>query len=144
MMNSLMIGLPGETRDSVKTTINWVSKSRDIKQANLAIAIPYPGTEFHDMATDGAHGVELLSENFEDYMRYGNAVTNVGELTSKDLIELQNWGFVKIYFMPWRILPVIHKHGIIGFLLQFVRLFKIWLSLLRKATEPFRQHPGLP
>lgn len=143
-MNSLMIGLPGETRESVKTTINWVARSRDIKQANLAIAIPYPGTEFHDMATDGAHGVELLSENFEDYMRYGNAVTNVGDLTSKDLISLQNWGFVKIYFMPWRWLPVIHKHGMTGFMLQFIRLFKVWRDVILEKAKPFRIHPGMP
>lgn len=143
-MNSLMIGLPGETLDSIDTTLNWVANSKDIKQANLAIAIPYPGTEFHDMATDGAHGVEVLPGGYEKYMRYGSAVTKVGNLTSDDLIRAQNRGFVKIYFKWWRILPVLHKHGIIGFLLQFVRLFRMWKDILLDKTKPFRVYPGRP
>src|SRR3989338_7758926 len=96
-MNSLMIGLPGETKESIQRTLEWVASQRDIKQANLAIAIPYPGTEFHEMAVGGEHGVELLSEDFSDYLRYGNAVTNVGDLTAQDLIDKQNEGFVMIY-----------------------------------------------
>src|SRR3989338_8313300 len=30
-MNSLMIGLPGETKETIEATINWVSEQRDIK-----------------------------------------------------------------------------------------------------------------
>jgi len=142
-MNSLMIGLPGETRETVKTTISWVSQQKDIKQANLAIAIPYPGTEFHDMATSGAHGVELLTKDFASMMRYGNAVTKVGDLTSADLIKLQNWGFVKIYFKLHRIMPVIHKHGLLGFMLQFVRLFRLMKDVLLERCKPFA-YPGRP
>lgn len=143
-MNSIMIGLPGETRETFEHLIDWVSNERDIKQANLAIAIPYPGTEFHEMAVTGAHGLKLLSEDFSEYLRYGNAVTNVGDLTSQDLIELQNEGFVRIYSKPWRWLPVFYKHGIFGFLLQMYRVVKLWLRKMRNATQPFRVHPGLP
>ena len=143
-MNSLMIGLPGETKETIQATIEWVANQRDIKQANLAIAIPYPGTEFHEMAVNGKHGVELLSEDFADYLRYGNAVTNVGDLTAQDLIEFQNWGFVKIYFKPWRWLPVLKKHGIVGFLMQGLRVFRLWKNwLLRnwKPLGPVMRHP---
>lgn len=144
-MNSLMIGLPGETRETIRHTLEWVSEQRDIKQANLAIAIPYPGTEFHEMALSGAHGLKLLSEDFSEYLRYGNAVTNVGDLSSQDLIDFQNEGFVMIYSKPWRWLPVWHKHGALGFALQMYRVVKLWWKKLRKgAAQPFRVHPGLP
>lgn len=145
-MNSLMIGLPGETRETIRSTIKWVRESREIKQANLAIAIPYPGTEFHDMAISGTHGVELLSEDFSKYMRYGSAVTKVGELTSQDLIDLQNEGFVSIYSAPWRWKPVWKKHGTIGFLMQMIRVFRLWKKRLLKWSplQPFRTHPGVP
>jgi radical SAM superfamily enzyme YgiQ (UPF0313 family) len=139
-----MIGLPGETRETIRATLKWVRESRDIKQANLAIAIPYPGTEFHEMAVSGQHGVELLSQDFSKYMRYGNAVTKVGELTSQDLVDLQNEGFVTIYSAPWRWKPVWKKHGLLGFALQMVRVFRLWKRKLLQQARPFRVHPGVP
>lgn len=143
-MNSLMIGLPGETRQTVEATINWVSEQKDIKQANLAIAIPYPGTEFHEMAVTGSHGLKLLSEDFSDYLRYGNAVTDVGDLRAQDLIELQNWGFVKIYMQPWRWGPVWKKHGTLGFVLQAYRVMRlIWGRWFKRwfQLQPVMRHP---
>lgn len=142
-MNSLMIGLPGETKETIQATLEWVANQRDIKQANLAIAIPYPGTEFHEMAVSGQHGVELLSQDFSEYLRYGNAVTNVGDLTAQDLIDKQNEGFVMIYSKPWRWLPVWRKHGTLGFLLQMYRVFKLWKKRFLKWSpfQPVMRHP---
>lgn len=148
-MNSLMIGLPGETKETIQHTLEWVASQRDIKQANLAIAVPYPGTEFHEMAVSGENGIELLSQDFSEYLRYGNAVTNVGDLTAQDLIDKQNEGFVMIYSKPWRWLPVWHKHGTLGYLLQMWRVFKLWKKRILKdwglgKLYPFRTHPGVP
>ena len=140
-MNSMMIGLPGETRETVRETLRWLRNARDVKQANFAIAIPYPGTEFHRMAVNHTNGVELRSENFAEYLRYGSAVTNVGELTAQDLIDLQNEGFVSIYSAPWRWKAMFKKHGVIGFLLMMWRVVKLWR---RKVAQPFRVHPGVP
>jgi len=142
-MNSLMIGLPGETKETIEATINWVSEQRDIKQANLAIAIPYPGTEFHEMAVMGSHGLKLLTSDFREYLRYGHAVTNVGDLTAQDLVDFQNWGFVKIYMKPWRWGPVWHKHGTLGFLLQIYRVLKLWRKrfLRWSPLQPVMRHP---
>ena len=142
-MNSLMIGLPGETKESIQRTLEWVAAQRDIKQANLAIAIPYPGTEFHEMAVSGNYGVELLSQDFAEYLRYGNAVTNVGNLTAQDLIDKQNEGFVMIYSKPWRWLPVLRKHGIIGFLMQTIRVFRMWRKMFLKWSpfQPLMKYP---
>jgi anaerobic magnesium-protoporphyrin IX monomethyl ester cyclase len=143
-MNSIMIGLPGDTKEKTQKLFDWVSSQRDIKQANLAIAVPYPGTEFHDMAVEGAHGLELLSTDFREYLRYGNAVTNVGDMIAKDLVDAQNAGFVQIYSKPWRWLPVYYKHGTLGFILQMLRVLKLWWKKIRDTAEPFRIHPGLP
>ena len=142
-LNSVMIGLPGETRETVRSTLNWLRNAREVKQANFAIAVPYPGTEFADMAHAGTHGVELLSEDFSKYRRYGSAVTKVGELTPQDLIELQNEGFVSIYSAWWRWIPVWRKHGILGLMLQLLRVVNLWKRKIMKAAKPVRQHPNL-
>jgi len=143
-LNSMMIGLPGETRETVRSTLRWLREAREVKQANFAIAVPYPGTEFHEMALAGTHGVELMSEDFSKYLRYGSAVTKVGELTSQDLIDLQNEGFVSIYSAPWRWIPTWRKHGVVGGLLMMIRVFKLWRRKLLKRAKPFRVHPGVP
>lgn len=142
-LNSLMIGLPGETRETIRATIDWVAAQKDIMQANLAIAIPYPGTEFHEMAVTGQHGLELLSEDFSDYLRYGNAVTNVGDLKSQDLIDLQNDGFARIYSKPWRWRSIWKKYGTIGFSLQMLRILRMWRRKFFRwrPFEPVMRHP---
>lgn len=143
-LNSMMIGLPGDTKKKVDFTIRTVAKQRDVMQANLAIAIPYPGTEFSEMAMAGEHGLELINQNLKDYRRYGSAVTNVNDLTSKDLIAFQNYGFVLIYILGWwRWKSVIGKHGFTGFLLQFTRVFRLIKDLALGTVKPF-VYPGRP
>lgn len=133
-LNSVMIGLPGETRATVRKTLDWLRKARDVKQANFAIAVPYPGTEFHDIAASGAHGVTITNANWAGYQRYGAAVTKVGELTSEDLVELQNEGFVSIYSAPWRWVPMLQKHGIIGGLFMLLRVAKVMVLSWSRRT----------
>ncbi len=137
-LNSVMIGLPGETEKNVWKTLNFLSKSKEVKQANFAIATPYPGTKFHDMASKGEGGMELLSDNFTEYKRYGQAVTKVNDLGPEDLVRLQNAGFVSIYSKYWRWWPVIKRHGIIGLLLTFYRMGKMWRDKFKYKITQFK------
>ena len=137
-LNSVMIGLPGETEENVWKTLNFLSKSKEVKQANFAIATPYPGTKFHDMASKGEGGMELLSDNFTEYKRYGQAVTKVNDLGPEDLVRLQNAGFVSIYSKYWRWWPVIKRHGIIGLLLTFYRMGKMWRDKIKYKITQFK------
>jgi len=123
-LNSVMLGLPGETAETVGKTLKFLSQAREIQQANLSIATPYPGTELYDMAKRGDYGLKLLTEDYSKYRRYGSAVMEVNGLSSERLLELQNDGFLSIYSAPWRILPMIRKSGALGALLTLSRLIK--------------------
>jgi radical SAM superfamily enzyme YgiQ (UPF0313 family) len=132
-LNSVMLGLPGETRQTVGKTLAFLKRAREIHQANFSIATPYPGTELYSMAKKGEHGLRLMTEDFSKYRRYGSAVMAVNDLTPEDLIELQNDGFVSIYSAPWRILPMIRKSGFFGGILTMSRIFRsIWKKSVRK------------
>lgn len=133
-LNSVMIGLPGETRETVRATLKFLRQAREVKQANFAIAVPYPGTEFHKLAVNGEKGVRLMTQDFSEYRRYGSAVTTVGELTPNDLIDLQNEGFVSIYSAPWRWIPMLQKHGVIGGSLMLVRVARLLSKKLFAAS----------
>ncbi len=124
-VNSVMIGLPGETPETIRATFDFLRNDRNVKQANVAIATPYPGTEFYEMAKRGDYGMKLLTDDFSKYRRYGSAVTNVNGMTAQDLLDLQNEGFVSVYSAPWRWIPMIQKNGIIGGLLMLWRVFKL-------------------
>lgn len=124
-LNSVMIGLPGETRETVRATLKFLRNAREVKQANFAIAVPYPGTEFHELAVNGDKGVKLMTKDFSEYRRYGSAVTIVGDLKPQDLIDLQNEGFVSIYSAPWRWIPMLQKHGVIGGSLMLIRVARL-------------------
>lgn len=129
-INSVMIGLPGESEETVRTLLRWLRQNRDVKQANLAIAVPYPGTELYQMAKTGSEGMTLHTDDYSQYRRYGAAVTTVGQLSPRDLVELQNEGFVSIYIAPWRWRPMYGKHGVFGFVLLFIRICRMlsWRS----------------
>ena len=124
-MNSVMIGLPGETRETIEKTLRFLEDHREIKQANFAITVPYPGTELYEMAINGEHGLKLLTDDFSEYRRYGSAVMQVNDLSPDDLIDLQNEGFVRIYAKPWRWKSVIGKYGLIGGALTILRVAKL-------------------
>lgn len=133
-LNSVMIGLPGETRDTVMATLTFLRNAREVKQANFAIAVPYPGTEFHEIAVKGDKGVKLMTKDFSEYRRYGSAVTTVGDLSPRDLIDLQNEGFVSIYSAPWRWVPMLQKHGVIGGTLMLIRVARLLSQKLFKRS----------
>ena len=142
-LNSVMIGLPGETRENVYKTLRFLRQSKEVKQANFAIATPYPGTAFYDMAVGSTDGVDLLIDDFSEYKRYGQAVTQIGELSPDDLVQLQNEGFVSIYSAYWRWFPVFRKNGVIGLFLTLVRLLKFKFGNIKRRRNIHSTHPAL-
>lgn len=129
-LNSVMIGLPGETRETINKLLSYLRNARDIQQANCSIAIPYPGTELYEMAEKGERGLRLMTKDFLQYRRYGSAVMSVGDLSPDDLIKLQNDAFVSIYSAPWRWRPMMKRMGIVGVLLTYFRLIRSLINIL--------------
>ena len=81
--------------------------------------------------------------NTVEYKRYGHAVTNVGRLSSQDLLRLQNEGFVSIYSKYWRWWSVIRRWGLIGLLLTFYRMLIMVIGKARHKYKVSSIHPSL-
>src|SRR5579862_2715002 len=79
-----IVGLPGETRESIRKTIDF-AKKLDNETIQVSIAHPYPGTEFYDYARKN------------DLISIGNMTDEVGhqlpKVIYKDLneAELMDW-----------------------------------------------------
>ena len=92
----------------------------------------------------GKYGLRLLSKDFSKYRRYGSPVMEVNDLSANDLVKLQNDAFVTIYAVPWRIIPLLRKHGVGGVLLTLFRLLKMTISVIQiKVPTFFKQKKGL-
>jgi radical SAM superfamily enzyme YgiQ (UPF0313 family) len=131
-LNPCIIGLPGETKETIKKTLSFLRDAREVKQANLSIAVPYPGTELYEIAKKEMHGLKFIVDDFSRFRRYNSAVLKVGDLYPEDLIRYQNDAFASIYLAPWRWIPVLRKSGLLGLIMTFGRLIK---SLMRGRFE---------
>jgi anaerobic magnesium-protoporphyrin IX monomethyl ester cyclase len=124
-LNSCMIGMPGETKETIRKTLRFLRETKEIKLANVAIAVPYPGTELYEMVKKGEYGLKLVTDDFSDFQRYNAAVMQVGDLSPQDLIDIQNEAFASIFiFAPWRWEYMIKKSGMKGAELTLKRLEK--------------------
>ena len=92
-INSVMLGLPGDTYGSIEKTISFVRNSRAIKHATFGIAMPYPGSEMYEMALKGEHGLKLETQDFSKYQRYNSAVMTVNGISPDELLRLQKKRF---------------------------------------------------
>lgn len=116
-INSVIIGLPGDSRESIKRTVDYLCRARDLLHVTLNIAIPYPGTEMLKMAESGVHGLKLIERDFSKYQRYGSAVMEVNGISPGELIDLQKKALIRIYSRWWRIVPTLKRFGFMTILL---------------------------
>lgn len=96
---SYMIGHPFETRESIQRTIKFVN-ALDVRQAYINISTPYPGSELFQMAKERFGGLELLTEDWDAYCRYGSPVIRVNDLMPNDLRRYQRWAYLRFYLRP--------------------------------------------
>ena len=97
-----IIGLPGETRDTIRNTIDF-AKKLDVETIQVSIAHAFPGTEFYDYAKKN----NLVSIQMSD--AEGHQLPNViypGILEKGEMVEWVERFYGEYYFRPkaaWRI-----------------------------------------
>lgn len=78
-----IIGLPGETRDTIKETSRF-ARSLPLDIVNFAVGTPYPGTDFYKQAVENKW---LESEEWEDFDQNYSAIVSYPELSSEEIIQ---------------------------------------------------------
>ena len=94
-LNSCIIGLPGETVETVRATLKFLRESREIKQTNISIAVPYPGTELYD----NIEKYGAMSGDLTDYTYQGAAFIPY-TMTREEIALLRQTGLRKFYSRP--------------------------------------------
>ena len=95
-----IIGLPGETPETVQDTIRF-AKDLDPDYVNFHVAIPFPGTELYTTAKQNGW---LVHEDWEKYEEMGSAVLKTPTFTPEMAMKAQQQATRAIYMRPGRIL----------------------------------------
>jgi hopanoid biosynthesis associated radical SAM protein HpnJ len=101
-----IIGLPGETRESVRKTIDF-AKELDCETIQVSLAAPYPGTEFYDYAKKN----NLIQIDVSMTDDVGHQLPNL-IYPGLDRSELVNWVerfYDEYYFRPKAIWRIVRK-----------------------------------
>lgn len=120
----LMMGNPGDTKESILKTAWFVRSIPEIRYAPMSIAIPYPGTELARMAENNMHGLKLLTKDYTKYSRWAGGVMEVDGMGPADLIKLQRRALVIIHTTPQRIWGIANHFG-------FFNAVKVCLSWIK-------------
>ena len=101
---SFIIGLPGETRESIDTTIQFVREALP-NGAQFNVAVPYPGTELHERLREEG---KIKSTNWREYFQH-HAVIIAEGLSERDLEAARKRAYWALYSSPrWILQNVRH------------------------------------
>ncbi|MEM2956219.1 MAG: radical SAM protein [Candidatus Pacearchaeota archaeon] len=91
-----IIGLPGETWDTVKETVN-IAKKLKMELTLWHIAVPYAGTEFNRQAKKNKW---LINENWEEFDMNESTAISYPHMSAKEIIKATKWAYMQWYARP--------------------------------------------
>ena len=123
-----MFGLPGETQESIKKTLNFALKSKP-DYVHFFAATPFPGTEFFKMAEENGW---LTSYDWRRYFHGMSDVISYPNLSAKEITEATKFAYRKFYFRPQRFIKELTSIRTLGDFVgrteTFLNLIRTWIS----------------
>ncbi|MBS7640030.1 MAG: radical SAM protein [Candidatus Bathyarchaeia archaeon] len=95
MMGAFIVGFPDETKEEIKSTLNFPKKLK-VDYVQFTIATPYPGTEFYEMIK--REGL-LLTEDWSQYTTL-KPVIALKNISVKELQKLIKKAYISFYMSP--------------------------------------------
>ena len=98
-----ILGHPGDTRETVKKTIE-LAVELNTDTIAVGIMVPYPGTRIYEMAKEGEGGYRLLTEDWSRYDKYGAQAMEIQGLPHDELEGLQRKAILQLYVRNFRLI----------------------------------------
>lgn len=115
----LMFGSPGETKETIQKTINFVLGLAP-DYASFNITTPYPGTELFSLV-EKQMGSKMISEyDMEKALESALLNTCFTELTSQEIEEAFDNAYTQFYFRPKYILKRIKKQKTLSEIIRLI------------------------
>jgi len=97
-----MLGLPGETQESIKKTIEFAKELRPFS-AQFAVAIPHPGSPLYGVCMEKGW---LKFNSWEDFDAC-EPMIETDTFTKKEIAEARNRAYREFYFRPRYMLDIL-------------------------------------
>lgn len=131
-----IIGLPGDTRESMQRTIDFACEL-DPLIANFSMMTPYPGTKVYEIVKRQGR---MLVSDWEDYVFFdGRARYEMGDMTAELVTEMWKKAYRKFYLRPHRVMGTLTRPD---FWLNYRRTFRVAFRTIfprKEKTELRRQ-----
>jgi radical SAM superfamily enzyme YgiQ (UPF0313 family) len=101
-----ILGLPGETRESIRKTIDF-AKELDVETIQVSIAHAYPGTELYDFAKK--NGFIVGNESMVDSGGHQVAQIEYPGLPKEHVLEMVHKFYDEYYFRPKAVFRIVRK-----------------------------------
>jgi anaerobic magnesium-protoporphyrin IX monomethyl ester cyclase len=124
-----IIGLPGETRESMQRTIDFAIEL-DPVIANFSMMTPYPGTKVYEIVKRQGR---FLINDWEDYVFFEQqARYEMGEMTAELVEEMYRKAYRQFYLRPS---PIIRRLKTKDFWLNLPRNLRIAMNTFLPKKE---------
>jgi anaerobic magnesium-protoporphyrin IX monomethyl ester cyclase len=130
-----IIGLPGDTRETMQRTINFAIEL-DPMIANFSMMTPYPGTAVYQEVKE--HG-RFLVDDWDDYVFFDQkARYEMGDLTAELVEEMYRKAYRQFYWRPKYVMRAMRRKD---FWLKFGRNMRLaWRTVIpRKEKAELRR-----
>lgn len=93
VVTSFIIGLPGDTAESIQATIDFAGEL-GAEQAKFMISTPYPGTELYEMALQQGKLKEPETiDDFGEFTYYQHVAANLSHVSDEELKRYQQQAY---------------------------------------------------
>ena len=123
---SFMLGLPGETPELARKTIDFAIEL-DPDYAQFSLPTPYPGTSLWHQAKNYGN----LKTDFSEYHGWSAVFLPSGYKSRDELLALEKEAMRRFYFRPGYILNKLKKINGIVDLIRYIKGFRFALGFLR-------------
>lgn len=122
---TFILGHPYESEETIGNTINFaVTLKPDF--VSFGIMSPYPGTGIWEMAKTGKGNYRLLSDGWDDYMRFGGGALELVNISRRRLEVLQAKAYFNFYLRTLKL---------VGFMKYSIPRMGQILVLLKKLIK---------
>ncbi|HZQ69923.1 MAG TPA: hopanoid biosynthesis associated radical SAM protein HpnJ [Terriglobales bacterium] len=101
-----ILGLPGETRDTIRNTINF-AKELDVETIQVSVAHAYPGTELYDFVVK--NGFMVADNKMVDEGGHQLAHIQYPGLPAEEILDAVHRFYDEYYFRPKAVFRILKK-----------------------------------
>ena len=101
-----IIGLPGDTAETMQRTIDF-AKKMDPNIANFAMAIPFPGTELYEMVKQRGKFLVNMDDGINAGFYAKQVFYELPGMNKEDVLKYYNKAMKSFYFRPSKIIELV-------------------------------------